>query len=135
MPCPPARVLSIDGRDGHMTAVTQHDGASSRAFLIVPLVSAFFLDLVNAVLSPTFIGKLRISWCTPCSEAFSEACGSSGFGAPANLQFQTGQPLVAAVVEMVALRNCGGMQLAGGICGAVVVCLMAETLAGDAGHQ
>ena len=58
MPCPPARVLSIDGRDGHMTAVTQHDGASSRAFLIVPLVSAFFLDLVKAVLSPTFIGQL-----------------------------------------------------------------------------
>lgn len=42
----------------NMTAVTQHYGASSRAFLIVPLVSAFFLDLVNAVLIPTFIGQL-----------------------------------------------------------------------------
>jgi len=50
--------LSIDGRDGHMTVVTQHDGASSRAVLIVALVSAFFLDLVKAVLSPTFIGQL-----------------------------------------------------------------------------
>jgi sodium--glutamate symport carrier gltS len=58
MPCPPARVLSINGRDGHMTVVTQHDGASSRAVLIVALVSAFFLDLVKAVLSPTFIGQL-----------------------------------------------------------------------------
>ena len=42
----------------NMTAVTQHYGASSRAFLIIPLVSAFFLDLVNAVLIPTFIGQL-----------------------------------------------------------------------------
>ena len=42
---------------------------------------------------------------------------------------------MAAMVEMVALRNRGGMQLAGGISGAVVVCLMTETLAGDAGHQ
>ena len=58
MPCPPARVLSIDGRDGHMTVVTQHDGASSHTVLIVALVSAFFLDLVKAVLSPTFIGQL-----------------------------------------------------------------------------
>ncbi len=42
----------------NMTAVTQQYGTSSRAFLIVPLVSAFFLDLVNAVLIPTFIGQL-----------------------------------------------------------------------------
>ena len=42
----------------NMTAVTQKNGASTRAFLIVPLVSAFFLDLVNAVLIPGFIGQL-----------------------------------------------------------------------------
>lgn len=42
----------------NMTAVTQQYGASTRAFLIVPLVSAFFLDLVNAILIPGFIGQL-----------------------------------------------------------------------------
>ena len=42
----------------NMTAVTQQYGASTQAFLIVPLVSAFFLDLVNAVLIPGFIGQL-----------------------------------------------------------------------------
>ena len=42
----------------NMTAVTQQYGPSTRAFLIVPLVSAFFLDLVNAVLIPGFIGQL-----------------------------------------------------------------------------
>ena len=42
---------------------------------------------------------------------------------------------MAAVVEMVALRNRGGVQLAGGVRGAVSICLMPEALAGDAGHQ
>ena len=42
----------------NMTSVAQQYGASTRAFLIVPLVSAFFLDLVNAVLIPGFIGQL-----------------------------------------------------------------------------
>ena len=42
----------------NMTAVTQQYGASTKAFLIVPLVSAFFLDLVNAVLIPGFTGQL-----------------------------------------------------------------------------
>ena len=41
----------------NMTAVTQQYGPSTRAFLIVPLVSAFFLDLVNAVLIPSFMGR------------------------------------------------------------------------------
>ena len=41
----------------NMTAVTQQYGPSTRAFLIVPLVSAFFLDLVNAVLIPAFLGR------------------------------------------------------------------------------
>ena len=42
----------------NMTAVTQQYGPSTRAFLIVPLVSAFFLDLVNALLIPAFVGRL-----------------------------------------------------------------------------
>ena len=42
----------------NMTAVTQQYGTSTRAFLIVPLVSAFFLDLVNAFLIPGYIGQL-----------------------------------------------------------------------------
>ena len=41
----------------NMTAVTQQYGPSTRAFLIVPLVSAFFLDLVNAFLIPAFLGR------------------------------------------------------------------------------
>ena len=42
----------------NMKAVTQEYGPFTRAFLIVPLVSAFFLDLVNAVLTPGFVGRL-----------------------------------------------------------------------------
>ena len=42
----------------NMKAVTQQHGPSTRAFLIVPLVSAFFLDLVNAILIPAFVGRL-----------------------------------------------------------------------------
>ncbi len=40
----------------NMTAVTQRYGASHLAFLIVPLVCAFFVDLVNVVLIQTLIG-------------------------------------------------------------------------------
>ncbi len=39
----------------NMTAVTQHYGASHLAFVIVPLVCAFFVDLVNVVLIQTLI--------------------------------------------------------------------------------
>jgi glutamate:Na+ symporter, ESS family len=39
----------------NMAAVTQRFGPSHRAFIIVPLVSAFFIDLVNAVLIPYFL--------------------------------------------------------------------------------
>jgi len=38
-----------------MSAVTQRYGASHRAFIIVPLVAAFFIDLVNALLIPFFL--------------------------------------------------------------------------------
>lgn len=39
----------------NMTAVTQRYGASHLAFIIVPLVCAFFIDLVNALLIPFFL--------------------------------------------------------------------------------
>ncbi|MGA7982893.1 MAG: sodium/glutamate symporter [Chromatiaceae bacterium] len=40
----------------NMAAVTQRYGASHLAFIIVPLVCAFFIDLVNAMLIPFFLG-------------------------------------------------------------------------------
>lgn len=39
-------------------AVTQKCGPSPKAFIVLPLVSAFFLDLVNAVLIPFFLHKI-----------------------------------------------------------------------------
>ncbi len=39
----------------NMAAVTQRYGASHLAFIIVPLVAAFFIDLVNALLIPFFL--------------------------------------------------------------------------------
>jgi ESS family glutamate:Na+ symporter len=39
----------------NMTAVTQRYGASHTAFLVVPLVGAFFLDLINAVVIRLFL--------------------------------------------------------------------------------
>lgn len=39
----------------NMAAVTQRFGASHRAFIIVPLVSAFFIDLANAMFIPLFL--------------------------------------------------------------------------------
>jgi ESS family glutamate:Na+ symporter len=40
----------------NMSAVTQRYGASHMAFIIVPLVGAFFIDLVNAVMIQFFLG-------------------------------------------------------------------------------
>jgi len=40
-----------------MTAVTDRFGPAPRAFLILPLVSAFFIDLMNAVLIPFFLRR------------------------------------------------------------------------------
>ena len=40
----------------NMAAVTNRYGASHLAFIIVPLVCAFFIDLVNAMLIPFFLG-------------------------------------------------------------------------------
>ena len=39
----------------NMAAVSQHYGASHLAFIVVPLVAAFFIDLVNAVQIPFFL--------------------------------------------------------------------------------
>ena len=39
----------------NMSAVTKRYGASHLAFIIVPLVCAFFIDLVNALLIPFFL--------------------------------------------------------------------------------
>jgi len=41
----------------NMAAVSQRYGASHLAFIIVPLVCAFFIDLVNAVLIPYFLNN------------------------------------------------------------------------------
>ncbi|MGO4741065.1 sodium/glutamate symporter [Bosea sp. 2KB_26] len=40
-----------------MTAVTKHYGPSPNAFIILPLVSAFFVDLVNVVAITVFLGR------------------------------------------------------------------------------
>jgi ESS family glutamate:Na+ symporter len=40
----------------NMAAVAQRYGASHLAFIIVPLIAAFFIDLVNALLIPFFLG-------------------------------------------------------------------------------
>jgi ESS family glutamate:Na+ symporter len=41
----------------NMAAVTQRYGASHRAFIIVPLVSAFFIDIANALIIPFFLQR------------------------------------------------------------------------------
>ena len=42
----------------NMTAVTQKFGPSPKAFIVLPLVSAFFIDLLNAVMIPYFLNRL-----------------------------------------------------------------------------
>jgi ESS family glutamate:Na+ symporter len=41
----------------NMTAVTQRFGPSPKAFIVLPLVSAFFIDLLNAVIIPYFLSR------------------------------------------------------------------------------
>ncbi|MEI6860283.1 MAG: sodium/glutamate symporter, partial [Shewanella sp.] len=41
----------------NMSAVAQKYGYSKQAFIIVPLVCAFFIDLVNAVMIPFFLNR------------------------------------------------------------------------------
>ena len=42
----------------NMTAVTEHFGASPQAFIIVPLVGAFFIDIANALVIQNFLNFL-----------------------------------------------------------------------------
>ena len=42
----------------NMTAVTQKFGPSPKAFIVLPLVSAFFIDLLNAVMIPFFLHRV-----------------------------------------------------------------------------
>lgn len=42
----------------NMTAVTEKFGASPQAFIIVPLVGAFFIDIVNAFVIQKFLNLL-----------------------------------------------------------------------------
>jgi len=41
-----------------MTATVKKYGASPRAFLVVPLVGAFFVDIANAVVLQSFVRML-----------------------------------------------------------------------------
>jgi ESS family glutamate:Na+ symporter len=45
----------------NMTAVTNKHGPSQKAFLVIPLVGAFFIDIVNALIVKFFIGLPIIS--------------------------------------------------------------------------
>ena len=40
-----------------MTAITKTHGAAPTAFIILPLVSAFFVDLVNVIAITFFLGR------------------------------------------------------------------------------
>ena len=42
----------------NMTEVTRRFGASTKALLVVPLVGAFFIDILNAIVIKTFIGVI-----------------------------------------------------------------------------
>ena len=43
----------------NMTAVTKHFGPSGKAFIVVPLVGAFFIDISNAVIIQFFLSWVR----------------------------------------------------------------------------
>ena len=43
----------------NMTAVTEKFGASAKAFVVVPLVGAFFIDISNAVIIQTFLNWIQ----------------------------------------------------------------------------
>ena len=42
-----------------MNAITSHYGPSTKAFLVVPLVGAFFIDILNAGTINFLIGVIR----------------------------------------------------------------------------
>ena len=43
----------------NMTAVTKSFGASARAFIVVPLVGAFFIDIANALIIQNLLDWIR----------------------------------------------------------------------------
>ncbi len=40
----------------NMTAVTERYGPSPRSFIVVPLIGAFFIDIVNTIVIQLYIG-------------------------------------------------------------------------------
>jgi ESS family glutamate:Na+ symporter len=42
----------------NMDAITRRFGPSQKAFLVVPLVGAFFIDILNAITIKFFIGMI-----------------------------------------------------------------------------
>ena len=42
----------------NMTAVTKKFGASPKAFIVIPLIGAFFIDIANAVIIHSMLGWL-----------------------------------------------------------------------------
>ena len=55
----------------NMSAVASRYGASHLAFIIVPLVCAFFIDIVNAMLIPLFLTISRQFMSMNCPELYS----------------------------------------------------------------
>jgi ESS family glutamate:Na+ symporter len=43
----------------NMAAIVERFGPSPRAFLVVPIVGAFFIDFTNAIIITTFVNLLR----------------------------------------------------------------------------
>jgi hypothetical protein len=56
-----------------MHAVTEKFGASQKAFLIVPLVGAFFLDIANATIIQIFLATPLFQQCA--GETFRSLTG------------------------------------------------------------
>jgi ESS family glutamate:Na+ symporter len=43
----------------NMTALTERFGPAPRAFLVVPMVGAFFIDFTNALIITTYLNLVR----------------------------------------------------------------------------
>ena len=43
----------------NMDAITKHYGPSAKAFIVIPLIGAFFIDLLNAGVIQFFIDSLK----------------------------------------------------------------------------
>ena len=57
----------------NMEALVERFGAAPRAFLVVPMVGAFFIDFTNALIITAYI-----NWCTDLASGFG--IGDSGLG-------------------------------------------------------